>query len=129
MNQPSSPNAMAIHPEASLTPGEKIVLEGRGLGKIYGRGERSLNVFQQVNLQLRQGEMVAIVAPSGAGKSTLLHLLASLDTPTSGAIYFDSKQLETNDEAALSSFRIAPWGFCGKAPAASGFYGGRECSD
>src|SRR5947207_8343340 len=91
--------------------GTKIVLEGRGLGKIYGFGERSLNVFQQVNLNLRAGQMVAIVAPSGAGKSTLLHLLATLDTPTSGAIYFESKRIETNDEAALSDFRNSAVGF------------------
>jgi len=90
---------------------QKAVLEARGLGKIYGAGERSLNVFQQVNLMLFKGEMVAVVAPSGAGKSTLLHLLASLDTPTSGAIYFESKQIETNDEAALCSFRNSAVGF------------------
>ena len=89
----------------------KIVLEARGLGKIYGSGERELNVFQQVNLILREGEMAAIVAPSGAGKSTLLHLLATLDTPTSGAIYFESKRIETNDEAALSNFRNCVVGF------------------
>src|SRR6267142_1514643 len=89
----------------------KIVLEARDLGKTYGTGERSVIVFQQVNLSLQEGEMVAIVAPSGAGKSTLLHLLASLDTPTSGAIYFESKRIETNDEAALSEFRNSAVGF------------------
>ena len=91
--------------------GTKIVLEARGLGKTYGTGERSLIVLQQVNLVLRAGEMVAIVAPSGAGKSTLLHLLATLDTPTSGAIYFESKHIETYDEAALSNFRNCVVGF------------------
>jgi lipoprotein-releasing system ATP-binding protein len=91
--------------------GGKIVLEARALGKTYGAGARGLNVFQQVNLSLREGEMVAIVAPSGAGKSTLLHLLATLDTPTSGAIYFESKQIEINNEAALSSFRNCAVGF------------------
>jgi lipoprotein-releasing system ATP-binding protein len=90
---------------------KKTVLEGRGLGKIYGTGERSLNVFQQVNLVLNEGEMVAIVAPSGAGKSTLLHLLATLDTPTSGAIYFESNHIETDNEAALSHFRNCAVGF------------------
>jgi lipoprotein-releasing system ATP-binding protein len=89
----------------------EIVLEARGLAKTYGVGERSLTVFEQVNLSLLKGDMVAIVAPSGAGKSTLLHLLATLDTPTSGAIYFESKQIETNDEAALSDFRNRAVGF------------------
>jgi lipoprotein-releasing system ATP-binding protein len=89
----------------------KIVLEARGLGKTYGSGKRSVIVFQQVNLALHEGELVAIVAPSGAGKSTLLHLLATLDTPTSGAIYFDLNRIETNDDAALSNFRNCAVGF------------------
>jgi lipoprotein-releasing system ATP-binding protein len=89
----------------------RIVLEARELGKTYGSGERALDVFQRLNLGLHEGEMVAIVAPSGAGKSTLLHLLATLDTPTSGAIYFESKRIETNDEAALSNFRNCVVGF------------------
>jgi len=92
-------------------PGRKVVLEARDISKSYGEGERSLNVLQQVNLALYEGEMAAIVAPSGAGKSTLLHLLGALDTPTSGAIYFDLKQIETNDEAALSNFRNCVVGF------------------
>ena len=95
----------------SAEAGRKIVLEARGLSKSYGKGERSLNVLQQVNLVLYEGEMAAIVAPSGAGKSTLLHLLGALDTPLSGAIYFDLKRIETNDEAALSNFRNCAVGF------------------
>ena len=91
--------------------GREIVLEARQIGKIYGQGARSLTVLQQVNLVLYRGEMVAIVAPSGAGKSTLLHLLAALDTPTSGAIYFELKRIETNDEAAVSQFRNCAVGF------------------
>ena len=91
--------------------GREIVLEARQIGKIYGAGERSLTVLQQVNLALYAGEMAAIVAPSGAGKSTLLHLLAALDTPTSGTVYFDSKAIETNDDAALGEFRNRAVGF------------------
>lgn len=91
--------------------GKKVVLEARAISKSYGRGEQSLNVLQQVNLALYEGEMAAIVAPSGAGKSTLLHLLGALDTPSSGAIYFDLKRIETNDEAALAHFRNGVVGF------------------
>src|SRR6266446_1056836 len=90
---------------------ERIVLEARELGKTYGTGERSLIVFQQVNLALEAGEMVAIVAPSGAGKSTLLHLLATLDTPTSGAVYFASKAIESNQDEQLAKFRNGAVGF------------------
>ena len=89
----------------------EIILEARCLQKVYVDAEKSLIVLRDANLQLKRGEMVAIVAPSGAGKSTLLHLLAALDTPTSGAIYFDSKQIETKNEAALADFRNRSIGF------------------
>src|SRR5258708_7624302 len=72
-----------------------VVLESRARKKTYGRGEKSISVLVDANLSLRRGEMVAIVAPSGAGKSTLLHLLAALDTPTSGTVSFASKAIES----------------------------------
>jgi lipoprotein-releasing system ATP-binding protein len=88
-----------------------VVLETRGLKKTYGSGEKLLSVLVDANLILRQGEMVAIVAPSGAGKSTLLHLLAALDTPTSGTVYFASKAIESINERALAEFRNRAVGF------------------
>jgi lipoprotein-releasing system ATP-binding protein len=89
----------------------EAVLEARGLKKSYGRGDKSLQVLSDVNLQLRAGEMVAIVAPSGAGKSTLLHLLAALDTPTSGTVYFSNKAIDIEEDAALANFRNRAVGF------------------
>jgi len=89
----------------------QVRLESRNLKKTYGSGEKSVPVLLDADLSLRQGEMVAVVAPSGAGKSTLLHLLAALDTPTSGKVYFDSKAIETNDDAALAKFRNCAVGF------------------
>lgn len=91
--------------------GEACVIEARNLSKTYGTGEKTILVLKDANLVLRQGEMVAIVAPSGAGKSTLLHVLATLDTPTSGSLYFDSKAIETNDDAAIAAFRNRAIGF------------------
>src|ERR1700755_3084784 len=87
------------------------VLEARNLKKIYGAGEKSLPILLDANLILQRGEMVAIVAPSGAGKSTLLHLLAALDTPTSGTVYFASKAIESNQDAAVAEFRNRSVGF------------------
>jgi lipoprotein-releasing system ATP-binding protein len=89
----------------------ETILEARNLRKIYGWGEKKLQVLSDANLVLQQGEMVAIIAPSGAGKSTLLHLLAALDTPTSGAVYFLSKAIETNQDAVLADFRNRTVGF------------------
>jgi lipoprotein-releasing system ATP-binding protein len=92
-------------------PEAQVVMEARSLKKTYGVGARSLTVLTDANLILRRGEMVAIVAPSGAGKSTLLHLLAALDTPTSGAVYFASKPIETNQDTTVADFRNRAVGF------------------
>jgi lipoprotein-releasing system ATP-binding protein len=89
----------------------QVVMEARSLKKTYGVGARSLTVLTDANLILRRGEMVAIVAPSGAGKSTLLHLLAALDTPTSGTVYFASKPIETNQDTTVAEFRNRAVGF------------------
>ena len=97
--------------QVSSPLGVPVVLEGRRLQKIYGSGPRSTPVLLDATLSLHRGEMVAIVAPSGAGKSTLLHLLAALDTPTSGTVYFASKPIETSEDTALAQFRNRAVGF------------------
>jgi lipoprotein-releasing system ATP-binding protein len=104
---PKITSATGTHASAIEIP----VLEGRNLRKVYRHAERSLTVLSDASIALQKSEMVAIVAPSGAGKSTLLHLLAALDTPTSGAIYFESKAIETKNEAALAKFRNCAVGF------------------
>ena len=110
MTQPQDNASQAVRTSARSTA--SVVMEARSLKKIYGSGEKSLAVLSDANLSLRQGEMVAIVAPSGAGKSTLLHLLAALDTPTSGTVYFANKAIETiDDDAALAEFRNRAVGF------------------
>jgi lipoprotein-releasing system ATP-binding protein len=93
------------------TLSEKAILEARGLRKIYGAGAKKLEILIDANLVLHEGEMVAIVAPSGAGKSTLLHLLAALDTPTSGTVYFENNAIEFLEDAALANFRNRAVGF------------------
>jgi lipoprotein-releasing system ATP-binding protein len=89
----------------------RVILEARELRKVYGSGSTQLTILAGVNLELIEGEMVAIVAPSGAGKSTLLHLLAALDTPTSGTVYFDAKPIDARADAALAEFRNRAVGF------------------
>jgi lipoprotein-releasing system ATP-binding protein len=105
MNSDNNPGSIANSESVRGNFLEDVVLEARGLKKTYGVGARSLTVLADANLSLRRGEMVAIVAPSGAGKSTLLHLLAALDTPTSGAVYFASKPIETNQDTTVAEFR------------------------
>jgi lipoprotein-releasing system ATP-binding protein len=111
MNSEANSGAVASAVSPAAVPEAQIVLEARSLRKTYGVGARSLTVLADANLTLRRGEMVAIVAPSGAGKSTLLHLLAALDTPTSGAVYFASKPIETNQDTTVADFRNRAVGF------------------
>jgi lipoprotein-releasing system ATP-binding protein len=111
MNSEANPGQAEGAGEVNAFLDSRIVLEARGLKKTYGTGMRSLTVLSDANLSLRRGEMVAIVAPSGAGKSTLLHLLAALDTPTSGTVYFASKPIETNQDTTVAEFRNRAVGF------------------
>jgi putative ABC transport system ATP-binding protein len=68
-------------------------------------GERSVHAVDDVSLEIADGEFVAITGPSGCGKSTLIHLIAGLDTPTSGEIYIDELALHKADDAALTDYR------------------------
>ena len=61
-----------------------VILETKQLCKFYGAGENQVKAVNQVDIQIEQGEFVAIVGKSGSGKSTLLHMLGGLDTPTKG---------------------------------------------
>src|SRR5271155_3546035 len=69
------------------------ILRAGNLRKVYRSGGHEIVPLDGIDLAVNQGEMIAIVGPSGAGKSTLLHLLAALDTPTSGAVYFAGDSL------------------------------------
>ena len=64
----------------------KILLETINLKKTYKHFNGNINLFTNLNLKIKQGDLVALVGPSGSGKSSLLHLLALLDEPTKGDI-------------------------------------------
>nr|HEV7952996.1 ABC transporter ATP-binding protein [Candidatus Acidoferrales bacterium] len=98
--------------EFATPSGERApVIETRELRKVFGEGAAQQVVLGAVELSVREGEMIAIVGPSGSGKSTLLHLLAALDTPTSGTVYFRSRELQTFPEAPLADYRNESVGF------------------
>jgi lipoprotein-releasing system ATP-binding protein len=95
----------------SQADARRPILEARDLRKIYGQGVAAVTVLDGVNLEIAAGEMVAIVGPSGTGKSTLLHLLAALDRPTSGTVYFEASALELGRDEAVAEFRNRRIGF------------------
>jgi lipoprotein-releasing system ATP-binding protein len=90
--------------------GEEI-LRADGLHKQYGAAGAKREILTGVTLSLRRGEMAAVVGPSGCGKSTLLHILAALDTPTSGTVYFEGKVVRSFSNSELAEFRNRQIGF------------------
>jgi len=87
------------------------LIETRDLRKTYGAGEAQITVLAGVNVSVAPGELIAIVGPSGAGKSTFLHLLAALDTPVSGTVYFEGKAIDSFRETELADYRNGSIGF------------------
>ena len=88
-----------------------VILETKQLCKFYGAGENQVKAVNHVNIQIQQGEFVAIVGKSGSGKSTLLHMLGGLDTPTSGSVILSDKDLYSMKEDQLAVFRRRKIGF------------------
>jgi lipoprotein-releasing system ATP-binding protein len=88
-----------------------IFLESRGLHKTYQLGKRSIEVLRGIDIQVREGEFLAIQGASGAGKSTLLHLLGGLDTPNEGDILFRQQNLAELSPKELARFRNLKVGF------------------
>ncbi|HBF4863962.1 TPA: ABC transporter ATP-binding protein, partial [Clostridioides difficile] len=81
------------------------------LSKHYGKGESLVKALDNVNLEINEGEFVAIIGKSGSGKSTLLHMIGGLDIPTSGKVYIDNKNIFTLKEEELAVFRRRKIGF------------------
>lgn len=87
------------------------IIEVKNLNKVYGTGEAKVEALKDINLQIEQGEFVAIVGPSGSGKSTLLHLLGDVDKPTSGEVIIKGESIYKLNEKALSILRRRKIGF------------------
>lgn len=89
----------------------EIVVKVENLKKIFQTGDTHFTVLKNLNLSVKQGEIVTIVGRSGSGKSTLLNLLGGLDKPTEGSIIIKGTRIENSDETALSEFRNKHVGF------------------
>lgn len=90
---------------------ENDVLVARELTKTYFQGEYHIKAVDNAFLRVKRGEFVSIVGTSGSGKSTLLHMLAGLDTPTSGQVFLDGYDIHAMDDDQFSDFRSRKIGF------------------
>ena len=107
---PGETTASTSTPASGATHAGALI-EARDLRKSYGAGATEITVLSGVNVSVESGELIAVVGPSGAGKSTFLHLLAALDTPTSGTVYFEEKAIDSFREIELANYRNRSIGF------------------
>jgi len=98
-------------PRNGAAGGPGQVLRAANLRKVFHSGTQEIVPLDGIHFSIARGEMIAIVGPSGAGKSTLLHLLAALDTPTNGEVYFGAKLLRSLAEVELAEYRNRAVGF------------------
>jgi putative ABC transport system ATP-binding protein len=91
--------------------GNNVAVEVRNVRKIYHRDAEEITVLDGINLQVPQGEFVALMGPSGSGKTTLLNLIAGIDRPTSGRIVVAGTELPQLSESALAKWRSRHVGF------------------
>jgi lipoprotein-releasing system ATP-binding protein len=87
------------------------ILEVKDVRRIFNETGEKLEVLKGVDLQLSQGEILAILGSSGSGKSTLLNVIGSLDEPTSGEVFFKGKEIFSQGSAYLNEFRAKHIGF------------------
>ena len=87
------------------------LVEFSGVSRIYTSGDHETRALDNVNMSLEEGRFVVILGPSGAGKSTLLNLLGGLDSPTSGKITVDGRDISTLSADELAEYRAEKVGF------------------
>ena len=87
------------------------LIELKGINKAYKNGDQELRVLKDINLEVEEGEFVAIMGPSGSGKSTLMNVIGLLDRPTSGDYFLEGQEVGNLSEKKLARVRNEQIGF------------------
>src|SRR5207249_213065 len=90
---------------------QATVVSASDVTRRYGDGDAAVDALRGVSLQIARAQLTAIMGPSGSGKSTLMHILAGLDTPTSGTVTLNGTTITDLDDDALTQIRRRSLGF------------------
>lgn len=94
-----------------MNSNDKPIIHLQDITKSYHLGDTDYQALKGINIEIREGEFVAIMGPSGSGKSTAMHIMGALDTPTSGKYYLDGTEISKYTEDQLSKIRNQRIGF------------------
>jgi putative ABC transport system ATP-binding protein len=95
----------------TAAPSTGPVVTARDLTRRYGEGDTAVDALRGVSLEVRKGELLAVMGPSGSGKSTLMHILAGLDRPTSGEVAIAGTEITKLNDNELTKLRREHIGF------------------
>jgi putative ABC transport system ATP-binding protein len=87
------------------------LIEIRDLSKVYTRGKQKVEVLHHIDLEVEQGDFLALMGPSGSGKTTLLNLIGGLDTPSGGSISVGGERIDKLGGSALAKWRASQVGY------------------
>jgi putative ABC transport system ATP-binding protein len=88
-----------------------VIVECVDLKKSYILGEVKVDALRGINMKIKRGEMISIMGPSGCGKTTLLNIIGSLDSPTSGKVFLEGRDISNANEKELTKIRRKSVGF------------------
>jgi len=89
----------------------ETLVDMRGVEKVFHRGSEDIHVLRHLDLQIPQGDFLALMGPSGSGKSTLLNLMAGLDRPSNGSVAVDGQRIDQLSRRELAHWRASNIGF------------------
>ncbi len=102
---------MAQTEQPRVSAPASVAVDAHDIARRYGEGETAVDALRGVDLEVRSGELVAVMGPSGSGKSTLMHILAGLDKPTAGTVQIAGTEITTLNDAKLTRLRRDHIGF------------------
>src|SRR5579864_9453284 len=103
--------AVREQPQGDFAMSGQAAIEARDLKRTYGDGTTAVEALRGVDIDVKSGELVAVMGPSGSGKSTLMHILAGLDKPSSGTVTIAGTEITHLDDSQLTKLRRKHIGF------------------